>query len=141
MKCDYCIQTDNGPNPYVVNIEFAAAENRNFRTAIWTGNEMQMTLMCIPPCGEIGLEIHEDTDQLLRIEQGTAIVKIGRCRNQLEFQKHVCKGDIVFVPAGSWHNVVNMGRNPLKISSVYAPPKHRRGTVHRTNADAEKEEY
>ena len=141
MKCDYCIQTDNGPNPYVVNIEFAAAENRNFRTAIWTGNDMQMTLMCIPPCGEIGMEIHEDTDQLLRIEQGTAIVKIGRCRNQLEFQKHVCKGDIAFVPAGSWHNVVNMGRNPLKISSVYAPPKHRRGTVHRTKADAEKEEY
>lgn len=52
----------------------------------------------------------------------------------------MCKGDTVFIPAGTWHNVVNIGRNALKLSSVYAPPNHRRGTVHYTKADAERDE-
>ena len=99
-----------------------------------------MTVMCIPPCGEIGLEVHSDTDQLIRVEQGTAAVKIGKCKNQLDFQQNICKGDAVFIPAGTWHNIVNTGRNVLKVSSVYAPPNHRRGTVHLTKADAEREE-
>lgn len=97
-----------------------------------------MTVMCIKPCGEIGLEIHPDTDQLIRVEQGTAVVKIGECKNQPDFQQNICKGDAVFIPAGTWHNIVNTGRNALKVSSVYAPPNHRRGTVHPTKADAER---
>ncbi len=141
MSCSHCAgQTDHGPDPYVMNIEQTAIKNQNFRTAVWTGCHLQMTVMCIPPCGEIGLEIHPDTDQLIRVEQGTAVVKFGKCEKKPDSQQNICKGDVVFVPAGTWHNVVNTGRNPLKVSSVYAPPNHRRGTVHPTKADADKEE-
>ena len=141
MKCKHDVsQTDHGPVPYVVNIEQIAGCNHNFRTAIWTGENLQTTLMCIPPCGEIGLEIHEDTDQIIRVEQGNALVKMGQCRCSLDARKRLCQGDAVFVPAGTWHNIMNAGRCPLKLSSVYAPPKHPRGTVHQTREDAEKNE-
>ncbi|MGN1165980.1 MAG: cupin domain-containing protein [Lachnospiraceae bacterium] len=133
--------TDHGPNPYVANMEQLEQKNTNFRTAIWTGEHLQMTLMCIPSFGEIGLENHEDTDQFIRIEQGRAIVRMGKCKNHLDFQRNVCKGDAVFVPAGTWHNIVNVERNPLKVSSIYAPPHHPKGTVHRTKAEAEWEEH
>lgn len=141
MSYSHCNNlTDHGPNPYVTNIKQAALQNPNFRTAVWTGCHLQMTVMCILPCGEVGLEVHEGTDQLIRVEQGTAVVKIGKCADQPDFQQNMCKGDAVFIPAGTWHNVVNIGRNALKLSSVYAPPNHRRGTVHLTKADAEREE-
>lgn len=141
MNCNYCDgQTDYGPNPYVVNIGRIAAQYSNFRTAIWTGCHLQMTVMCIPPCGEIGLEVHEDTDQLIRVEQGMAVVKMGECAKQMNFHQNMYEGDSVFIPSGTWHNVVNIGRNTLKVSSVYAPPNHRRGTVHHTKADAERNE-
>lgn len=122
-------QTDHGPDPFVVNIERAAMENQNFRTALWTGCHLQMTLMCIPPCGEIGLEVHENTDQYIRVEQGKAVVKLGKCRNQQDKQEVMCQGDAVFIPAGIWHNIVNAGAVPLKLSSFYAPPEHPWGTV------------
>ncbi len=142
MSCSHCVGlTDHGPNPEVINIEQTAIQNQNFRTAVWTGCHLQMTVMSIPPCGEIGIEVHPNTDQLIRVEQGTAVVKFGKCANQPDFQQNICKGDTVFIPAGTWHNVANTGRNALKVSSVYAPPNHRRGTVHLTKADAEKEEY
>lgn len=130
---------DYGGCPYVADIPCRAAHNTNFRTAIWTGSYLQMTLMSLPLHGEIGVEMHEDTDQLLRIEQGCALVKMGACREQMDNQYRVCRGDAIFVPAGTWHNVINIGRMPLKISSVYAPPNHRKGTVHRTKEEAERE--
>lgn len=99
-----------------------------------------MMVMCIPPCGEIGFEIHPNTDQLIIVEQGTAVVKIGKCENHPDFEEKICEGDAVFIPAGTWHNVVNIGRNALKVASVYAPPNHRRGTVHHTKEDAKREE-
>lgn len=137
MSYRHCnAQIDYGPNPYVINIGQAALQNPNFRTAVWTGCHLQMTVMCIPPCGEIGLEVHGDTDQLIRVEQGTAAVKIGKCAEKADYQQNICKGDVVFIPAGTWHNVVNTGRNALKVSSVYAPPNHPRGTVHFTKDDA-----
>lgn len=140
MNCEWR-QTDYGPCPYATNVEQMARNNRTFRTAIWTGCNVQMTLMCIPPCGEIGLEMHEDTDQIIRVEQGQAIVQMGECRCELNFCQRLCRGDVVFVPAGTWHNIKNMGRCPLKLSSVYAPPNHARGTVHCTKEDAEQEEH
>lgn len=127
--------------PYVVNVCQKAAQNTNYRTEIWTGCYAQMTLMCIPVCSDIGLEIHEDTDQLIRIEQGLALVKMGNCKERLDFQKEVCEGDTIFVPAGTWHNVINIGKMPLKVSVVYAPPHHPAGTVHRTKEEAEHTQY
>lgn len=141
MNCDCCKQkSDHGSAPYVTNVEQMAGRNNNFRAAIWTGENLQMTLMCIPPCAEIGLEIHEDTDQIIRVERGNALVKIGQCRCSQDAQKRLCQGDAVFVPAGTWHNIINTGRCSLRVSSVYAPPKHQRGTVHQTKEEAEKEE-
>jgi mannose-6-phosphate isomerase-like protein (cupin superfamily) len=132
MHCNDMGKIDYGPEPYVAEIGRLAAGNQNFREAIWTGTYLQMTLMSIPVCGEIGLEIHPDTDQLIRVEQGSAIVKMGNCKEYLDIQRKICCGDGVFVPAGIWHNIINAGRNPLKVSSVYAPPHHPRGTVQRS---------
>ena len=125
-------EMDYGPNPYAANIEQKAMVNENFRYAVWTGDRLQMTLMCIPLCGEIGLEMHDDTDQFIRVEQGCGCVKMGECQNRQDFRKNLSKGDVAFVPAGTWHNVINTGRGPLKISSIYAPPNHPRGTLERT---------
>ena len=129
MYYDYERNTDFGQEPYVFHAEDAAQQNQNFRMAVWTGCHLQMTLMCIPPCGEIGLENHPDTDQIIRIEEGCAIVRMGECRDRFDFCRNLRTGDMAFVPAGIWHNVENIGRGSLRISSVYAPPHHPWGTV------------
>ena len=128
---------DYGREPFAFNIHHATTKNQNFRTTLWTGNYLQLTLMSIPVCSDIGLEIHPETDQIIRIEQGMALVKMGQRKNELKFQMEVCKDDTIFVPAGTWHNVINIGRTPLKVSSIYAPPHHPAGTVHRTKEEAE----
>lgn len=129
--------TDYGPQPAIVNIACATLQNPTFRTAFWTGTYLQLTLMCIPVCGEIGLECHPDTDQFLRLEQGQGVVKMGYSENNLCFQKCISKDDAIFIPAGTWHNIINTGRCPIKLYSIYAPPHHPRGTVHYTKADAD----
>ncbi|MGN1081229.1 MAG: cupin domain-containing protein [Acutalibacteraceae bacterium] len=90
--------------------------------------------MCIPSGGEIGLEMHADTDQFLRLESGNGIVKMGSCSENLTLRKCIGAGSAVFVPAGTWHNIINTGCCPLKIYSIYAPPKHPHGTIHQTKA-------
>ena len=141
MSCDNCKrQMDFGSNPYVVNVGQLAKQNMNFRIAVWTGHHLQMTVMCIPPCEEIGVEVHPETDQFIRVEQGNGLAQIGKNKNQLDFQQRIGVGDGVFVPAGCWHNVVNVGREPLKLSTIYAPPKHPKGIIHPTKQDAEKED-
>ena len=128
---------DFGPEPFVVNIARATQQNPFYRRTLWTGCHLQLTLMCIPPCGEIGLEVHPDNDQFLRLEEGHGIVMMGACRERLNFQRPVCQDDAIFVPAGTWHNVVNTGRTPLKLYAIYAPPHHPHGTVHRTKAESD----
>ncbi|MCI6979607.1 MAG: cupin domain-containing protein [Eubacteriales bacterium] len=91
--------------------------------------------MSIIPCGEIGAEIHPDTDQFIRVEEGEALVRMGDCREKLDFQCRLSAGEAIFVPSGTWHNVLNAGKCPLKLSSVYAPPHHPAGSIHRTKAD------
>ncbi len=110
---------DQGANPYVANVEWAAVQNQNFRTAVWTGCHLQMTLMCIPQGEGIGLEMHTDTDQFIRVEQGCAVVKMGRNKHQMNFCQNLSKGDGVFIPAGTWHNIINIGTNNLKLSALH----------------------
>ena len=128
---------DYGPEPFIVNIEKATLQNNNFRTALWTGNHLQLTLMCIDVGDDIGLEMHPDVDQFIRIEQGQGLVMIGDNENNLYFQRKVYDDYVIVIPAGKWHNVINIGCTPLKLYSIYAPPEHPHGTVHRTKEDAE----
>lgn len=126
---------DHGPNPYVVNIEDATLANENFRTALWTGEKIQLTLMSIPVGGDVGLEVHNDTDQFLRLEQGRGRVQMGPSKDEFTFDEEVSDDWIILVPKGMWHNVTNIGDEPMKIYSLYAPPHHVHGTVHETQAD------
>ncbi|HHV32520.1 MAG: cupin domain-containing protein [Ruminococcaceae bacterium] len=127
---------DYGPMPIVVNIERVTKENDTFRTALWTGKHMQLTLMSINVGDDIGLERHQNVDQFLRIEQGEGLVKMGMDQNNLSFQRKVNSSNAIVVPAGTWHNLINTGNVPLKVYSIYAPPQHPHGTVHKTKADA-----
>ena len=128
---------DHGPQPYVVNIEELTISNDTFRTAAWTGANMQMTLMAIQPGEDIGLEVHTDHDQFLRVEQGLGLVQMGASEDTLDFEANVEGDDAIFVPAGTWHNVTNTGDVPLKLYSIYAPAEHPHGTVHATKAEAD----
>lgn len=128
---------DYGGEPFIFNIDHAAKMNPNFRTTLWTGSDMQLTLMSIPVRGEIGEEMHYDVDQFIRIESGRARVYMGNCRGRLEEMGCVDQSYAIIIPAGTWHNIVNVGRSPLKLYSLYAPPEHPRGTIHRTRRDAE----
>lgn len=131
---------DFGPRPFVVNINEVTKQNSNFRTTLWTGCNLQVTLMSIKVGEDIGLEIHPDLDQFLRIEQGQGVVMMGDRQDRLDFQEKVCDDFAIVIPAGKWHNLVNTGCVPLKLYSIYAPPQHPRGTVHETKADAQEAE-
>jgi len=128
--------TDHGPGPFVTNIEQATLENENYRTTLWTGKQLQLTLMTIQPGHEIGLEAHDDHDQFLRIEEGAATVYMGPSKDSLNTWQ-AGEDNAVFVPAGTWHNLVNTGDVPLKLYSIYAPAEHEPGTVHATKEDAD----
>ena len=127
---------DYGGKPFVVDIERAAKQNKNYRTALWTGKHLQVTLMSIDVGGDIGLEVHPDVDQFIRIEQGQGLVQMGERKDHLDFERRVSEDDAIMIPAGTWHNVTNTGHVPLKLYSIYAPPEHPFGTVHRTKAEA-----
>lgn len=129
---------DHGPNPYVVNIEKATKQNYTFRTALWTGNYLQLTVMSINPKEDIGLELHNDTDQFIRIEEGQGLVLMGDSRDSLYFRERVYDDYVIFIPAGKWHNLINIGCVPLKLYSIYAPPDHPHGTVHKTKEDVKR---
>ena len=133
--------TDHGKKPYVVDINRATLGNTNYRTTIWTGTYLQVTLMSIPPGEDIGLEVHPDTDQFLRIEEGQGLVQMGKSKQELNIRQAVFGDFAVVVPAGTWHNITNIGNTPLKIYSIYAPPHHKHGTVHATKAIAEQMEH
>lgn len=132
---------DYGPEPFVINIEEATKQNNTFRTALWTGKHLQLTLMSINVGEDIGLEMHNDLDQFIRIEEGQGIVRMGDRRENLDFHARVYDDFVIFIPAGKWHNLINTGNKPIKLYSIYAPPAHPHGTVHRTKADAEKEHH
>lgn len=130
-------RNDYGPNPFILNIEQATVENSAFRVAKWTGSQMQMTLMSIEPGDDIGLEVHDDHDQFLRIESGRGLAQLGTSADNFTLEQDVEDDDAIFIPAGSWHNVTNTGDTPLKLYSIYAPSEHAHGTIHETKEEAE----
>ena len=132
---------DYGCEPFIFNINHATNMNENFRATLWTGRDMQLTLMSIPVRGDIGVEMHDDVDQFIRVESGRAAVYMGNCRSNLREIGCVDESYAILIPAGTWHNIVNTGSRPLKLYSLYAPPQHPIGTIHRTKADAEQEEH
>jgi len=134
-NCSHSL-TDYGPSPIVFNINAITKLNECFRTTLWTGDHLQLTLMSIPPGGDIGQEIHPDVDQFIRIEEGQGLVKMGYRQDELNYQETISDDFAVIIPAGTWHNVVNTGNRPLKLYSIYAPPQHPKGTIHRTKEEA-----
>ena len=127
---------DYGGAPLVVNIDEVSNANQNFRTALWTGMHLQVTLMSIPAGGDIGAEVHPDVGQFLRGERGGGLAVTGWGGWRRKQRRRVEGHSAVIIPAGTWHNIVNTGNRPLKLYSVYAPPQHPFGTVHRTKTDA-----
>lgn len=128
---------DHGKEPFVVNIESAAKQNKTFRTALWTGQHFQVTVMSIPAGEDIGLEVHPATDQFICIEEGRALVQMGDSKNNLDFQAVAGEDYAIMIPAGKWHNLTNLDDEPLKLYVIYAPPEHPYGTVHVTKEAAE----
>ena len=116
---------------YVDDIEKATIENEDFRRVLYTGRNLQLVLMTLPPGCDIGEEVHEDRDQFFRIEQGEGVIRIDGADNRVE------DDFAVIVPAGARHNVVNTGSTPLKLYTLYGPPEHKEGTLHRTKQEAD----
>lgn len=112
-------------------IATVAEQSADFRRVLWTGKYTQLVIMTIPPGGEIGEEVHEETDQILSFVSGTGEAVVGGTRRE------VAQGDLVVVPAGVRHNFLNNGPNPLVLYTVYGPPEHADGVVHRTKEEAD----
>jgi len=115
-------------------IATVAEQNPDFRRVLWTGEHTQLVIMTIPPGGEIGEEVHEETDQILTFVSGVGEAKVGGNTRK------VAQGDLVAVPAGTKHNFTNTGPNPLVLYTVYGPPEHADGAVHKTKKEADKAE-
>ena len=131
---------DIGPEPQSFDLERATVENTNYRTVAWSGKYLQLTLMSIPVGADIGLEAHPETDQFLRVDGGRGRVQMGPAKDRLDFDREVEDGWAIFVPAGSWHNVTNIGDEPLQVYAVYAPVHHAAGKLQATSDDAERDE-
>ena len=115
---------------YVTNIEKLSLENENFRKVLYTDKNSQLVLMSLLAGEEIGEEVH-DVDQFLRVEQGTGAAILS------DIPHDIVGGSVIIVPAGTSHNVINTGSNPMKLYTLYMPPRHRDGVIHKTRAEAE----
>lgn len=123
---------DNGKKPWAVNIEKLTTANDNFRSTMWTGKNLQLTVMSLKPGEEIGLEKHDIGDQFIRVEQGNARVVMGAMKNKMTFDKKVSDDWAILIPSGFWHNIINEGNNALKLYVLYAPPEHPARTIDKT---------
>jgi mannose-6-phosphate isomerase-like protein (cupin superfamily) len=119
---------------FVADIEQLTEENTNFRRVLYTGKNMQLVLMSLKPGEEIGAEVHEDRDQFFRVEKGAGEVEIDGVRTPVK------SDEAIIVPAGARHNVINTGKEPLQMYTLYGPPEHKEGTVHVTKAEADAHE-
>ena len=122
---------------YVGPIEKATLDNEYFRQVLFTGEHMQLVVMCLQPGEEIGNEVHATVDQFFRIEEGKARFVFNGKEEHL-----VHASDAVVVPAGTYHNVINTSSTkPVRLYTIYTPPQHPDGTVHKTKAEAEAAEH
>jgi mannose-6-phosphate isomerase-like protein (cupin superfamily) len=120
---------------YVINIEKAAIENNYFRKVLYTAKNIQLVLMSLKPGEDIGEEMHQLVDQFIRIESGEGKVILNGTVHTIN------DGSSIVIPAGTRHNLINTSSSkPLKIYTLYSPPNHLDGTIHKTKADAEKHE-
>ena len=118
--------------PLIMNLDGLSDENNNYRTVLWTGENMQLTLMSIPPKEDIGLEVHQNADQFLKLEEGIARVETGKTKDNIDFVRNIKDGYGILIPAGTWHNITNIGTTALKLYSIYAPPIHKSGAMQKT---------
>ena len=126
------LSTDSTKKGFESNIEKDTLENDDFRKVLYTGQKLQLVLMILKPGEEIGSEKHETIDQFFRFEEGT-----GKCIiNKTEYK--ITSGDVVIIPAGSQHNIINTGKDPLKMYTIYSPPNHKDGVAFETKDVAEK---
>jgi len=117
---------------YVTNIERDTIANKDFRRVLYTGPNTQLVLMTLQPGEDIGLEVHRDHDQFIRVEEGVGVVLLDGTEHSLS------DGSAVVIPASVEHNVVNTSSDkPLRLYTLYSPPEHADGTVHRTKREAE----
>ena len=116
---------------FTANIEKLTEDNTDFRRVLYTGHNLQLVLMALPPGCDIGSEVHDDRDQFFRIEAGSGEVWIDDVCNKVKAD------DAVIVPQGAKHNVINTGTEPLKLYTIYGPPEHIDGTLRRTKEEAE----
>lgn len=118
---------------YYGNIEQQTIDNTYFRKVVFTGKHLQLVVMCLRGGEEIGNEVHADVDQFFRIEEGEARFVLNNHEEQIAHD-----GDAVVVPAGTWHNVINnSATGSLKLYTVYTPPQHPDGTIHKDKAEAD----
>lgn len=120
---------------YKTNIEKETLENENYRKVLHTAKQMQLVVMSLKTGEDIPLETHHDIDQFIRVEKGKALVKVDGKEFKLE------DDDIIIIPAGSEHYVKNTGNDDLKLYSIYTPPEHPKGTMHKTKAEADEHEH
>ncbi len=116
---------------YCENIEKRTVENEDFRRVLYTGKNLQLVLMTLPPGCDIGEEVHPDRDQFFRIEEGSGVITIDGKENRVE------DDFAVIVPAGARHNVINDSSSPLRLYTIYGPPEHKDGIVQSTKEEAE----
>ncbi len=128
LKHKFAVQNMTG---YVDNIEKVTLANTNFRQVVYTGQHAQLVVMSLKPSEDIGLEVHQTTDQFLRVEQGEGKVVMNGVERLIK------DGDAIIVPAGTEHNIINTSsERDLKLYTIYSPPHHKDGIVHKTKQDA-----
>ncbi|MCX2740827.1 cupin domain-containing protein [Pontibacter anaerobius] len=132
---------DMGMKPWALNIEEATVNNPDYRAVKWTSAHMQMVLMSLKPGEEIDLEVHNKTDQFIRIEQGEARVRMGKESGKLTYDKTISDDWAVLIPAGYYHHIKNTGTTDLKLYTIYAPAEHPKGITHKTYAEAKESHH
>lgn len=118
---------------YVSNIEQLSLENENFRKVLYTDTRVQLVLMSLAAGEDIGEEVH-DLDQFIRVEKGTGVSVLDGVEHEIS------DGTAIVIPQGVRHNIINKGDGPMKLYTLYAPPNHKDGTIHKTKAEAEASE-